>query len=347
MVCYHPLKGHFSPENGRFVPGYTADVRLRSQIPCGSCIGCRQTYARSWAIRCMHESKSHVRKCFITLTYNDDSLPNPPSLVTKHFQDFMKRLRINFARGISFQQQDGNIRHVFVPDGIKVYYCGEYGPRYSRRPHWHAVLFGAEFPDKTLHKRKKSGNLYRSQVLQGLWPHGFITVADLTFESAGYCARYAMKKVNGQAKKAHYQWRCPHTGHVYDLKPEHAHMSRRGGIGLDWIKRYWKDVYPSDEIILKGNPVKPPKFYDTFLKKLDPVLYANVKRKRMDEVRVYSDVELDAMKQHHRQRLQRLKRVYECGDTDPFCKSSDNLLDFKDFPSYEDLFGYERISGAD
>ena len=43
-------------------------------VPCGKCIECKLDYTNSWAIRIMHESLSHEKNCFITLTYNDESL---------------------------------------------------------------------------------------------------------------------------------------------------------------------------------------------------------------------------------------------------------------------------------
>ena len=41
----------------------------------------------------MHEASMHMFNSFVTLTYDDDHLPEYNSLNYKHFQDFMKRLR--------------------------------------------------------------------------------------------------------------------------------------------------------------------------------------------------------------------------------------------------------------
>ena len=65
---------------------------------------------------------------FVTLTYDDDHLPEYNSLNYKHFQDFMKRLRKSHS-------------------GVRFYMCGEYGEDFSR-PHYHALLFNCFFSDR-------------------------------------------------------------------------------------------------------------------------------------------------------------------------------------------------------
>jgi hypothetical protein len=71
-----------------------------------------------------------------------------------------------------------------------------------------------------------------------------------------------MKKVNGQAKKSHYEVIDYETGEIIDLKPEYTTMSRKPGIAGDWFDKYHPDVYPSDSIHVDGREMRPPKFYD-------------------------------------------------------------------------------------
>ncbi|WP_217268498.1 rolling circle replication-associated protein, partial [Lactobacillus helveticus] len=75
----------------------------------------------------------------------------------------------------------------------RFYMAGEYGESFDR-PHFHACLFGLDFSDKKFYKTTKTGSiLYTSKILEELWPFGYSTVGDVSFESAAYVARYIMK----------------------------------------------------------------------------------------------------------------------------------------------------------
>ena len=88
--------------------------------------------------------------------------------------------------------------------------------------------------------------------------YGFHTVGALTPESALYCAKYATKKLYGELKDKVYG----------DRVPEYATMSNRPGLGSDFIRKYYKDVYNGDKFVVKdGFVVRPPKFFDNFYKK--------------------------------------------------------------------------------
>lgn len=250
MPCYYPRKGYRSAtltQNGKrkivFSPqeGYSD---LPMEIPCGQCIGCRLERSRQWAVRCMHEASLHDDNCFITLTYDPEHVPFDFGLRKSHFQKFMKRLRKHF---------EGK--------RIRYYHCGEYGEE-NLRPHYHALLFGLDFDDKVIYSEREGVRLYFSQLLCDIWGKGLCTVGDVTFESASYVARYVLKKVNGDKAETHYRRVDPETGEEFQVLPEYTTMSRRPGIGYDWLKKYKTDCYPSDFIISRGMKMKPPKFYD-------------------------------------------------------------------------------------
>lgn len=257
MPCFSPLKGYrarvvnpsgkrgivFNPREG------LCDRPV--DVPCGQCIGCRLERSRQWAVRCMHEAQLHDRNCFLTLTYSPENLPEGGSLVKRDFQLFMKRLR----------------KHAGVR--VRFYYCGEYGDR-LQRPHYHACIFGFDFCDKTLWSCRDGVKLYRSEVLERLWPLGHSTIGEVTFESAAYCARYITKKVTGGEADGHYGVRIP----------EFTGMSRRPGIGSNWLEKYSEDVYPADIVVVRGRKCKPPRFYDSRWKSLHPERFAGVERGR-------------------------------------------------------------------
>ena len=232
-------------------------------IPCGQCVGCRLERSRQWAVRCVHEASLHEDNCFITLTYNNESLPEDGSLNKKHFQDFMKRLRKKYKN-----------------KKIRYYHCGEYGDK-NFRPHYHAIIFGLEFDDQKLFTVNNGEKLYTSEKLEKLWPFGFSTIGTVTFESAAYVARYVMKKVNGKNAKDHYERIDPDTGEIYNLVPEYNTMSRRPGIASGWFDKYKDDVYPSDNIHLRDKTFRPPKFYDKMYEHLMPNEMEKIKKQRM------------------------------------------------------------------
>ena len=266
MPCYAPITGyrarHINKSGKRPIvfnlkSGF-ADMQV--QVKCGQCVGCRLDYTRSWAIRCIHESSLYDDNAFITLTYNEEYLPSDGSLVKHHFQDFMKRLRRRNE-----------------PKKIRYFMCGEYGENYSR-PHYHACLFNHDFEDKELFKDKQGVKLYISEELQSLWPKGFSTIGQVTFDSAAYVARYILKKQNSGsitsisdnaynnallADGKYYSKICKETGLMtHPIQPEYTAMSRRPGIAYDWFKQFKTDVFPDDFIVMRGYKMPPPKFYE-------------------------------------------------------------------------------------
>lgn len=259
MACYYP------------VPVYDK-AGSPTYRPCGMCVGCRLEYSRQWAIRCAHEASLYDHNCFITLTYNDQNLPKDGSLKKEDFQKFVRRLRKKIE-----------------PRKIRYFASGEYGTRVGKkfgRPHYHACLFNYDFLDKKIlkaerkkfwngkfKKRGNSNNLYTSKYLEKIWKKGFCTIGELTFESAGYVARYVMKKQMGPYKDFEYD----------ELVPEFALMSRMPGIGTDWIKKYHNDLYPKDFHTFNGKKMRPNKFYDQVYCKMYPERFSQVKKKRRSE----------------------------------------------------------------
>ena len=265
MPCYHPMQGYRSRADGKtivFNPTH-GWVDRPLTIPCGQCVGCRLERSRQWAVRCVHEASLHEDNCFITLTYNNESLPEDGSLNKKHFQDFMKRLRKKYKN-----------------KKIRYYHCGEYGDK-NFRPHYHAIIFGLQFDDQKLFTVNNGEKLYTSEKLEKLWPFGFSTIGTVTFESAAYVARYVMKKVNGKNAKNHYERVDSNTGEIYSLVPEYNTMSRRPGIAAGWFDKYKDDVYPSDNIHLREKTFRPPKFYDKMYEHLMPNEMEKIKMQRM------------------------------------------------------------------
>lgn len=244
-------------------------VDLPVCVACGQCIGCRLERSRQWAIRCVHEAQMYDESAFITLTYDDKHLPEDRGLKKKDFQDFMKRLR----------------KHI-EPKKIRFYHCGEYGET-TLRPHYHALIFGYDFRDKVDFKDGVNGDrIYTSKTLEDIWGYGFCTVGTVSFESAAYCARYVVKKITGDAAEEHYRRVDAETGEIYHLLPEYTTMSNgggkegKGGLGMEWLRRYGADVYPEGEMVLRGKVMQPPRYYDKLFELDDPKGMRKIKRER-------------------------------------------------------------------
>lgn len=217
------------------------------QLPCGRCSGCRLERSRQWAIRCLHESQLYQDNCFITLTYDREHLPSDYSVHVRPLQLFFKKLRKSVGS-----------------HKIRFFACGEYGDE-NLRPHFHALIFNYDFNDKVLHTIVRENKIYISQSLSKLWPYGFSTLGDITFESAAYVARYNMKKINGPDAVEHYTRQNPDTKLFHRVEPEFIVMSRRPGIGFPWLQRFKSDVYPDDFVLSRGMKMLPPRFYDNQL----------------------------------------------------------------------------------
>ena len=227
----------------------------------------------------MHEAKMHRYNSFITLTYNNENLPETGSLVKGHITTFLNTLRKALVRGsgafLTATTSDTAARRYgappHAPNRVRFYMAGEYGERFAR-PHYHLCLFGIDFSDKKYLQLSPAGSkLYRSPTLERLWNKGFTTVGELTYESAAYTARYVMKKITGRQAKQHYEKIDPETGEIIQLLPEYNNMSRRPGIGKPWLEKFCSDAYPHGKVIIKGRRVNTPRYYDQQYAKIEPL----------------------------------------------------------------------------
>lgn len=245
----------------------------------------------------MHEAKLHEKNIFITLTYSDDNIrwsarTGEQTLFKRDLQLFLKRLRKHFE-----------------PTKIRFFACGEYGDT-TARPHYHAILFGCDFDDKVLYKVLDVGCLYTSESLTKLWSLGHVVIADVTFDTCAYVARYVLKKQNGELGKEKYE----------GIQPEFVNMSRRPGIGKEFYDRYKSDMYPYDEVVIldrdKTRVLRPPRYYDKLYDIDEPETLAAIKSKRMEKAKrkeqeIYTPGRLEAKEKFKLSQTKDLKRSVE------------------------------------
>lgn len=237
---------------------------------CKQCVGCRLESSRQWAARIMHETKFHTDACFLTLTYDEDKLPETytdygpvfGSLVPDDLSGFFKRLRARYQ--------------YYGKEKIKYFACGEYGDR-TNRPHYHAVIFGpvgvhgADSERVEEEFSRSGGRQFSHSDFSSSWEFGLHRFSEVTFESAAYVARYILKKVSGVSAEDAYG----------DLRPEFARMSK--GLGADHFETWKSDIYPSDQVVFPGRGAfLPPAYYDRLLERADPKLFAKVKEARKE-----------------------------------------------------------------
>ena len=242
MPCYHPKEVWRHKQGGISFNKYncvTGPETPATHIPCNQCIGCRLDRARAWSLRLSHEAKMHKYNCFVTLTYDDENLPEAGNLVPEHVRLFMKTLRKKRK--------------------ARFYACGEYGEQ-TKRPHYHAILFGQDF---TLGARRAGGSdespLFHSQELTDIWGRGFTTVGRVSPQSCAYVARYVVKKINGVLADQHYT--VMHNGKPFIRRPEFSRMSRMPGIGESYFQQHGLEACQHDSVIVNGKPVPPPSYY--------------------------------------------------------------------------------------
>lgn len=278
MSCVSPLKAYW---RGVDRSAITFDVakshtKVPFNLPCGQCIGCRLEKARQWGLRCVHESKMWKNNAFVTLTYNDDSMPPGGSVCLRDVQLFMKRLRKSRE-----------------PDKVRFFLGAEYGDE-NRRPHYHCLLFNVGFADAKLFGRNPRGEpIYISDELSSLWSIdgrtlGFCTIGAVTFDSAVYCAKYALKSIkinDNSSEEARQKFEDRYVvydadGVVHERAREFAVMSRRPGIGAGYYEKFGDEVRAHDSVVVNGREVRPTRFYDTRSDRVDAARFAAIKKKR-------------------------------------------------------------------
>lgn len=247
------------------------------QLPCGKCLECRLDYARQWAIRCVHEAQMHESNAFVTLTYSDEHLTSA-KLQYRDFQLFVKRLRKHvfdqFLKSYGIENwkllTKKEKSEIYESHKIGIFVTGEYGDR-TKRPHWHACIFNWQPTDKTpKYTTDRGDQVYESETLSNLWGKGISEFGSITFDSAGYCARYAAKKLtHGQ------------DGHEFEPISK---KSSKHAIGKRWLEKYWTDVFNHGQIVLQnGQTCGIPRYYEKWLKNNKPQEWEKYATKRKTE----------------------------------------------------------------
>lgn len=241
-MCLYPLKIWTRPNDN---PGRPVTVS------CGNCIECLRKKSIEWAFRILDECSLYKNNCFITLTYNDEHLPENGSVNHRDYQLFLKRLR-----------------KFLNPLKIRFFLSAEYGKKFGR-PHYHLIVFGWKPDDMVFFCRENNSTLYRSKVIEKIWTYGFSSVGDVTYDSALYCAKYM--------QKAQFM-----DGHKHIQSLPFIQMSTHPGIGYSCV--YNVDLAVG-KIYRNGKSCSIPRYYLKVMER-DGVYLDDFKLKREDTAKV-------------------------------------------------------------
>lgn len=153
-------------------------------VPCGHCASCVYSSAQEWRVRLNEEFEHSYNAVFITLTYNDDSLPLSvgttfggdrvvvPSVCKRDVQLFLKRLRSHYEK-------------FFGKSDLRYYIVSEYGPT-TLRPHYHGLLFNCNGFDP----RNQKSLCRLSELIADKWDNGYVRVDLVNPARVGYVTKY-------------------------------------------------------------------------------------------------------------------------------------------------------------
>lgn len=225
------------------------------EVPCGYCRACRIAKSKEWSVRLMHESESYKDNIFITLTYNDDNLPQDFSVDKTELQKFFKRLRKRFS-----------------DRKIKYFACGEYGEN-TCRPHYHAIIFNLGIKDLQYYYPDKKH--MASFVLEELWPYGNNVIGTVTYDSCRYVADYIQKAYLGKGAEDYY---------INMQKPFNL-VSQ--GMGKEFAMQNHKQIERQLDITVRGQSMGIPKYYKLKLDISDKTIRAKNYDKRVEREEYY------------------------------------------------------------
>lgn len=199
------------------------------EVPCGHCLGCRVAYSREWASRLLTELPYWDSASFVTLTYDEDTLPIYATLFKEDLVLFFKKLR----KKLSADKRK-----------CKYYASGEYGDK-KNRPHYHSVIFGVSPSEKDL--------------IELCWNMGRVEMGTVTYDSCRYVAQYVDKKYWGLKSFEEY--------FKTSRLPPFQICSQ--GFGLQFLNDNIEQLKNDLEYVVGGQKQSLPRYYIKKLKKKD------------------------------------------------------------------------------
>jgi hypothetical protein len=182
---------------------------------CGQCMPCRVNKRRTWTGRMLlegqHQYSLGKHSAMLTLTYDNENIPENGSLSVKDYKLFLYRFRKNIGK-------------------IRYYLAAEYG-EHTQRPHYHILLFGLdhELTNGSIEKAKINWPNYYSDFQKKIYQcwadRGNIHVAPFNSRTAMYCTSHIAK---GWTKSNDFT-----KSKLGERIPEFQRMSTKPGLGYE------------------------------------------------------------------------------------------------------------------
>ena len=280
-----------------------------AETGCGKCEICKVEHSKDWTTKGYCESQMWKNKTFLTLTYNNESLPKDRKLRRSDLQKFWKDLRYHLYKkqtnkrgrwrrnketGLKYWEEfidftrereqmeeiySNPLEDVFGKNSrrrnrypIRYLNCGEYGPE-TKRPHYHAIIWNFEPLDIRRHHKDRRGYwVYTSKKIDKLWGKGYVIVGTATTEACAYVARYCTKKyMRSEAEEARMKAK---------KQQEFIGASSLGFIGYFYWVKFKDNIKANQGIVMRNRGI-------TFLAKLPKAMQKVWKNEDESEFELY------------------------------------------------------------
>lgn len=215
MQCPHPITLK------------TGDV-----VPCGKCPACKANERQEWVFRLKQEAKICPYSLFVTLTYDDEHVPEGLNVNKRDIQLFLKRLRKNFSAG-----------------ELRYYIVSEYGD-HTFRPHYHGLFFFQ-------HPPQNERILY--DTISNAWQNGFCKYGRVELASIVYCTKYCLKKTSTP------------PGRVPVFRLMSKMKGGLGSFYVENMGSFHVDTGQYVSVFDNGQRTRMPRYYKDLLKRNNPV----------------------------------------------------------------------------
>lgn len=259
MKCADPVLCYLDSKGKRIFRNFSFAVRTITGIPrdhivldCGKCLTCRKKRAYELAARCVLHASVYKENCFLTLTYDEKKEGYHNDFHYADIQKFKKRTRQYFARNFKSR--------------IEMFNVHEYGK--NGKKHWHLIMFGGDFSDKTLYTTRNEIPYFVSETLKRLWPFGHHTIGDVTEASAMYQAQYMEKDFKN-----------------YNVANEKKSHSKHSGLGRPYFEKHYRQILRLGYVPFNGRKLPVPRYFQRLAHKhychfYDPTKFVDTSQRR-------------------------------------------------------------------